>query len=320
MAFKVVIPEDITDTGKDFLKEKGYKVVVGDGKKDFESLKNLLTDADALIARTASYPKKVLEAAPKLKVISRFGVGLDNIDVSYCTKKGIWLTIAPEANSNAVAEHTIGFIVDSAHKITYMNNRVKLGDWEIRNQEKGRDIIGKTLGLIGLGRIGSVVAKKAVLGLEMKVIGYDEFLPVDKYPEYVTPAISMEEVFSIADFVSIHVPATEKTRNMVNKDLLSKMKDTAVLINCARGGIVNEKDLYDALKNSVIAWAAFDVLEKEPPSIDNLLLKLDNFTITPHSGALTQETMDTMGLHAAMGVDDVLNGRIPKWPANYVEK
>jgi len=320
MAYKVVIQQSISDPGINFLKEKGYDVVIGDGKTDIETMKKAVEDADALLIRTAPYPKEVLECAKKVKVIGRMGVGLDNVDLDYCKKNGIWVTIAPQANSNAVAEHTIGFVFAAAHQTVMMHAETKAGHWDVRNTKKGRDVIGKTIGLVGFGRIGSLVAKKAALGLEMNIVAYDPYLSKDKAPEYVTMVDTIDELLAQSDFVSIHMPATPQTTGMVNKDFLSKMKPTAVLINCARGAIVNETDLYEALKNKIIASAALDVMVDEPANIMNPLFTLDNVTISPHNAGLTYETMDAMGLHAAMGIDDVLNGRIPQWPAVSIEK
>lgn len=315
MSYKIVIQQPITDLGIDYLRNKGYEVILGNGKTDIETMKSAVTDADALLIRTGPYNKEILSCATNLKVIGRMGVGLDNVDLNYCKEKGIWVTIAPQANSNAVAEHTIGFIIASAHQMSYMDKQTRDGVWEVRNTKKGRDLTGKTLGLIGLGRIGTMVAKKAALGLDMNVIGYDAFIPSDKYPENVTPALSMNEVLEKSDFVSLHMPATQETKDMVNSEFLSKMKKTAVLINCARGEIVDETALYDALKNGVISAAAIDVMKEEPFNTSNPLFTLDNITFTPHNAALTYETMDAMGLHAAMGIDDVLSGKTPQWPA-----
>jgi D-3-phosphoglycerate dehydrogenase len=320
MPYKVVMPEDIAESGKNFLMEKGYEVLVGSGRTDVEYMKEILAEADAILFRTALYNKEVIDAAPKLKVMSRMGVGFDNVDIDYCTQKGIWVTIAPEANSNAVAEHTIGLIIAAAHQIVYMDKQVRAGNWTIRNSKKGRDIAGKTLGIVGFGRTGTLVAKKAALGLDMKVVAYSRSLKEKGYPDYVTPLNSMEEVFEKSDFLSLHMPSTPETKNMVDKVLLSKMKSTAVLINTARGDVLCEEDLYEALKNGTIAYAAVDVMREEPAKRDNRLFELDNFIVTPHNATLTYETMDSMALDAAMGIDDVLNGRIPRWPVNKIER
>lgn len=315
MAYKVIIPQDITAPGKDYLRERGYEVVIGSGDTGIEAMKAAVADADAILARTAPYPKEVLAAAPKLKVIGRHGIGVDNIDVNYCTEHGIYVTFAPTSNAVSVAEHTIGFMISLAHHYTYFDRAVRNGEWGIRNQYKGCDLDGKTVGIIGLGRIGTQVAGKCMAAFQMKVMGYDAILPVEKYPQGVEPA-TVEEIFTSADFVTLHIPATPQTKGMVNKDLLRKMKPSAYLINCARGELVNEADLYDVLKNKQIAGAAVDVFTAEPPAADSPLFTLDNLSVTPHSAALTQESMDRMGLHAAMGIHAVLSSEKPEWCVN----
>lgn len=318
MAYKVVIPQDITDAGKNYLKERGYELVIGDGNTDLEAMKSVVADADAILARTAPYPAEVIAAAPKLKVIGRHGIGVDNIDVDYCTKNGIYVVFAPTSNAVSVVEHTIGFMIALAHHMSYFDREVRKGEWGMRNSRKGFDLDGKTLGVVGLGRIGRQVAEKCMAAFNMKVLGYDAFLPADKYPEGVE-ASSIDEIFANADIVTMHVPSTPETRGMLNAELIGKMKSSALLINCARGDLVVEADLYDALKNKKIAGAATDVFVSEPPAKDCPLFELDNLIMTPHSAALTQESMDRMGLHAAMGIHSVLSGETPDWPVNKPE-
>ncbi|MCL2001556.1 MAG: hydroxyacid dehydrogenase [Planctomycetes bacterium] len=317
MTFKVAIPQDITEAGKDFLREKGYDIHVGSGAVDPESIKKNIAPADAILARTAPLTADVLAAAPNLKVIGRHGIGVDNVDVDYCTKRGIWVTFAPNSNANSVAEHTIGFLVALAHHFAFMDRETRAGNWEIRNQRKGVDLFGKTLGIIGLGRIGRSVAEKCIAAFGMKVLGNDSVLPRENYPAGVLHT-GVEDIFSQADFITLHVPCTPETRGMVNAGLLGRMKKTAFLINCARGEIVNEPDLLEALASRRIAGAGLDVFEVEPAAADNPLFKLDNVIVSPHNAALTVESMDRMGLHAAMGIHAVLAGGKPEWPVNKV--
>ena len=314
---KVVIPQDITAAGKDYLLERGYELVIGSGKTDIESMKEQVKDADAILARTAPYPAEVLEAAgPNLKVIGRHGIGVDNIDVDWCTEKGIYVCFAPTSNAVSVAEHTVGMMVACAHHFAYFDAEVRKGNWEMRNTRKGVDLQGKTLGLIGMGRIGSMVANICMKGFGMNVIGYDAYLPADRYPEGAVKVETIEEVLKNADFVSLHVPSTPETRGFINKDTLAMMKPTAFLVNCARGDVVNIDDLAVALKNGVIRGAGTDVVPAEPPAKDCPLFECDNIIMTPHSAALTQESMDRMGLHAAMGIHSVLSGEKPDWAVN----
>ncbi|MBF4695059.1 hydroxyacid dehydrogenase [Fusibacter ferrireducens] len=316
--YKVIIPQDITEKGKQFLRDKGYEVIVGPGVEDVEVYKEIVKDADALLVRTGPYPKAVIDAAPKLKVIGRFGVGTDNIDVDYCTQKGIYVTFTPTANALSVAEHTLGLLIMCAHQMKALDKAVQEGNWHLRNKVPTYNIGGKTLGLVGLGRIGAHVAKMARLGLNMNVIAYDSMRPKNDVPEGIKMCDNMDEVFENSDFVSLHIPCTEDTKGIINQDMLRKMKPTAFLINTGRGGLIVEQDLVNAIKGKIISGAAMDVLIDEPPKPDNPLLKLDNVIITPHSATLTLETMDLVGLHAAMGIHSVLSGQKPDWPVNKI--
>ena len=314
---KVFIPQDITDSGKNFLRERGYELVIGTGI-DMDTMFREGGDADAILARTESYHNELIGKMPNLKVIGRHGIGLDNIDVAFCTERKIIVTYTPLANANSVAEHAITMILACAKNLVIQDKQTRSNNFASRNKLKGQEVTGKTLGIVGCGRIGMILARIAALGLNMKVIGFDTFVPSEKFPEYFTKVDSVEAVFKQSDFVSLNVPATPETRKMVNKSLISIMKPTAYLINCARGEIMDEADLYNSLKNSVIAGAAIDVFDQEPPKADNPLFGLDNIIVSPHNAALTKEAMDRMGLHAAMGIDAVLSGNTPEWPANKI--
>ncbi|MGE4352497.1 MAG: hydroxyacid dehydrogenase [Oscillospiraceae bacterium] len=313
---KVVIPQDITAAGKDYLKERGYEIVIGTGNTDIEAMKAQIAGADAILARTAPYTAEVLAAAPNLKVIGRHGIGVDNIDIDYCTAHGIYVCNAPTSNGISVAEHTVGMILACAHHFSLFDRGVRKGEWGFRNKYRSMDLEGKTLGLVGMGRIGSMVAKMCMAAFDMKVIGYDAYLPAERFPAGSTKVETMEDVLKNADFVSLHVPSTPETRGSINKTTIGMMKPTAYLINCARGEVVNEADLYECLKNGVIAGAGIDVFPTEPPAKNCPLFELDNIIMTPHSAALTQESMDRMGLHAAMGIHDALTGKKPQWALN----
>ncbi|RYG63482.1 3-phosphoglycerate dehydrogenase, partial [bacterium] len=203
-----------------------------------------------------------------------------------------------------------------AHNILQHDQALRQGDFEIRNQLPGRDVAGKTIGLIGLGRIGKLVARKAALGLEMKVIALtSQTSGLDPWIERVA---SREEFFRRSDFVSLHMPWTPETYRSVGNQELEWMKPTAFLINTARGEVIDEAALTQALQEKRIAGAALDVFEREPPSSNNPLFKLSNVIVTPHSAALTIEAMERMALHAAQGIHDVLSGRKPQWPVNEI--
>jgi D-3-phosphoglycerate dehydrogenase len=315
MGFKVLIPQDIVEEGKQYLIERGYEIKMGSGIS-VEILKKEVEDCDAILARTALFPAEVIRAGRKLKVIARHGVGVDNIDVDTATELGIYVTNAPLSNANSVAEHVVGLMISLARNMRRCDMELREGNFEIRNQVEGLDLEGKTLGLIGIGRIGSRVAKKAVLGLEMKVIGYDPYVTQDSVIAEVELVSDREYVFRTADFFSVHVPSTRQTKGSIGKKEFELMKPTAYLINTARGDIVSEAELIEALKERKIAGAALDVFEQEPPAKNNPLFGFNNVILTPHNAAHTKEARIRMAVHAAIGIDEVLSGKSPAWSVN----
>jgi len=315
MVCKVLIPQDVAQPGKDYLRERGYEIKIGGGVTA-DAIAADVVDCDAILARTAPFPAKVFEAGKKLKVISRHGVGYDNIDVAKATELGIWVTFAPESNADTVAEHAIGCIFTLARNFLQLDRETRAGNWGIRDKLLGFDLSGKVLGIVGLGKIGRRVAQKASRGLDMKVVGYDPFLKPEQIAEFATPVTSLEEVFGAADFVSVHIPGGATTKGIVNKKLFAVMKKTAFFINASRGDVVAESDLIEALRNGTIAGAAIDVYEKEPPPKNNPLMNMGNVLLTPHNASQTRECMIRMALHAARGIDEVLSGKRPTWPVN----
>jgi len=315
MAYKVLIPQDVAQPGKDYLGERGYEIKMGSGVTA-DAIAADVVDCDAILARTASFPAKVFEAGRKLKVISRHGVGVDNIDVAKATELGVWVTFAPESNANTVAEHAIGCILALARNFIQLDRETRAGNWGIRDKLLGTDLAGKVMGIVGLGKIGRRVAQKASRGLDMQVVGYDPFLAPEQMTEFAAPAASMEEVFRSADFVSVHIPGGAATKGIVNKKLFALMKKTAFFINASRGDVVAEADLIEALRAGTLAGAAIDVYEKEPPQQDNPLMGMGNVLLTPHNASQTRECMIRMALHAAQGIDEVLSGKRPTWPVN----
>ncbi len=259
----------------------------------------------------------MLEAGKKLKVIGRFGIGVDNIDLDYCAERGIAVTNAAESNAVSVAEHTVGCMIAASRNFARFNVGVRQNhEWAFRNKYTGTELHGKILGVIGLGKIGSRVAKMCMAAFEMQVIAYDAYLPVNKFPTGVKKAESVRDVFKTGDFVSVHCPLTPETIGLANADMFACMKPSAYFINCARGKIMKEADLYEALKAGKLRGAALDVLEEEPPPENDPLFSLPNVHFTPHCASLTEEAKNRMSIHAAMGIDDVLNGRKPQWPVN----
>lgn len=319
MAFKVLLPQDITAAGRDYLKENGCEVKVLEDCS-VESICREVVDADALLVRTASYPAQVFDAARKLKVVARYGAGVDNIDIDAATKHGVQVCNAPIANSNSVAEHTMMLLLACAKNLIIQDKACRRGDFESRNRTKSIELEGKTLGLVGCGHIGQLVARKAALGFGMKVLGFDAYAKPENMPEYITLVSNVEDLYRQADFVSLHVPLTPETRNMVGASVFAMMKPTAIIISCARGGVVNEDDLYAAVTKGTIAGAGLDVFVDEPINPQNPLYTLDNVVVTPHNAALTFEAADRMGLHAAQGILEVLQGKKPTWPVNHLER
>ncbi|MCR1898741.1 hydroxyacid dehydrogenase [Irregularibacter muris] len=315
MAYKVLIPQDIAKEGKQYLIDRGYEIMMGSGIT-VEDIKKDVKDCDAILARTASFPREVFEAGKKLKVIARHGVAYDNVDIDAATDLGIYVTNAPLSNANSVAEQAIGFIIALAKNTVFCDKELRKGNFEIRNQLHGIELEGKILGLIGLGKIGNAVAQKSTYGLGMKVIAYDPYVKQENVDSYIKLVEDLDEIFKNADFISLHLPLTDKTRRMVGREKLQMMKTTAYLINTSRGNVVNEKELIVALKEGQLAGAGLDVYEQEPPENNNELFSLDNVVVTPHNSSHTKEATQRMAIHAAMGIDEVLSGEIPSWPVN----
>lgn len=314
MAFRVYIPQDIEEEGKQYLLERGYELKIGSSLKE-EVLIQEIEDCDAVLTRSnAMINENVIDAGKKVKVIAKYGVGLDNIDIESATKRGIYVTNTPEANANVVAEHVMAFILALSKNLIPMDKELRKGNFAFRSELFSVDLEDKVLGIIGLGRIGNLVAKKAHHGFGMKVIGYDPF--VTSTIQEIEKVNEMEQLLRKSDFISLHLPLNEATKGSIGSKEIAQMKPSAFFINCARGGVVNESDLAVALKNRTIAGAGIDVFETEPPEKTNPLFELDNVIVTPHSAALSKEGCTRMSVHAAMQIDQVLNGEKPKWAVN----
>ncbi|MFK2825289.1 hydroxyacid dehydrogenase [Bacillus sp. B190/17] len=315
MSSVVYIPQDIEEEGKNYLLERGYQLRIGSDLLP-EVLTKEVKDCDAVLTRSiAVINKEVIQAGKKLKVIAKYGVGLDNIDIEAATERGIYVTNTPEANANAVAEHVIAFILSLSKSLISADRELRSGNYASRHQLTSIDLEDKTLGIIGLGRIGKLLAQKAAKGFGMKVIGYDPYLTAGSMHDLdIVPNI--EELFKNSDFISLHLPLTESTKGSIGSREFSWMKTSAYFVNASRGGIVRENDLVEALRTGEIAGAGIDVFEVEPPDADNPLFQLDNVIVSPHSAALTKEASVRMAVHAAMQVDLVLSGKKPQWAVN----
>ena len=307
---KIVLTHRLHEAGMQLLDGKAEVKITNNGNPQ-EILPELL-DADGLIIRIGSIDRATIMAAKKLKAIGRPGVGVDNVDLAAATERGIPVVIAPGANTRSVAEHALTLILASAKDVLHSDRQTRAGNFNIRNSYKAFEVAGKTLGLIGYGNIGRELAKmSAAVGFNVMV--YDPFVSPESIERsgYQYEA-DMDRVLAAADAVSLHVPLTEETRCLINARSLAVMKSTAVLVNCARGEIVDEAALFDALSQGKLHSAAADVLSTEPVKPDHPLLRLDNFIITPHMAGLTQEAAAGVCTMAAEGVLAVVNGE--KWP------
>lgn len=315
MKKKVLIVQPIHESGIRVFGDQFEVIIASD--PSVETVKREIKGVEGVIVRTAPFTREIIEAADRLKVIARHGVGVDNIDIQAATKKGILVLNTPDANAVSVAEHTITAIGALAKRLMYMDRATREGNWEARNEYKAIDLDGKVLGLVGLGRIGTLVAKKASAAFNMKVIAYDPYVSRQVAEENgITLYDDLDRIFREADVVSLHTPLTAETRGLVNAARLSLMKPTAFLVNFSRGGVVDEEALYKALKSRAIAGAALDVFGEEPPPRNHPLFELDNVLLSPHSAALTQECVVRMATGAAQGVVDVLTGRKPQFVVN----
>ena len=319
---KILVSDNISPKGIEIMKKAGLEVDVKTGLKP-EELKEIISEYHGLVIRSATkVTADVIEAATNLKVIGRAGSGLDNVDKEAATKKGIVVMNTPGGNTITTAEHAIALMFALARNIPQATASMKQGKWE-KKKFMGVELFNKTLGVLGLGNIGSQVAKRAQ-GLQMNVIGYDPFLSDERAKELGVKKVDLDELFEKSDFITIHTPLTPETKNLINKDSIQKMKDGVRIINCARGGIVNEKDLYDAIVSGKVAGAALDVFEKEPPE-DLSLIKLEQVICTPHLGASTREAQENVAIAVAEQiVDYLLQGTIrnavnfPSIPADQV--
>lgn len=311
---RILVTEPISDEGLAALRAGATVDLRTDLEKDKAGLVEILPAYDALVVRSGTkVTAEVLAAGTRLRVVGRAGTGVDNIDVGAATERGIVVVNAPASNSVAVAELAIGFILALARSIPQAHQSLQGGKWE-RSKFMGAEVRGKTLGLVGLGRIGGEVARRAS-ALEMQVLAYDPVVSTDRSAQLgVTPA-SLDEVLERSDYVSLHVPLIETTRNLINAERLARMKPTAFLINAARGGVIDESALFDALEQRRIAGAALDVFAKEPPT-GNPLVGHPRVITTPHLGASTLEAQAATGVDVAEGVLTALASGTPRYAVN----
>ena len=291
------------------LTERGYEIKRNNTGRPYrkEEMLKLVRDIDGIIIGIDELGAKIIEEANKLKVISKYGIGLDNIDINMATNKKVVVTSTPTANVDAVADLAFGLILSLARKIPEADRKTKSGKWE---KIIGKSVWKKTLGVIGLGKIGRQVVKRAQ-GFEMNILVFDIAEDNKFAQKYGIKYINLEKLLQKSDYISIHIPLNDATRSMISYEELKKMKKDAFLINTSRGGIVDEEALYDALINKQLRGAALDAYKNEPLQ-ETPLKELDNVIMTPHIGAYTEEAIDNMGIQAAQNLIDVLEGREPQ--------
>ncbi len=317
---KIGIVGSIHELGWEVLQSQGHKIVdVKDTSID--SLKNKLADVSGIVLRTAQMPNEVIDACPHLQIIGRHGVGYDNVDLNYLNKKKIALGITGTANAVSVAEHVMTFFLQLTKNIHLSDELTRKGGF----QDKGSlpsffELYQKNVLILGFGRIGQTVAKRCI-GFEMNVYVYDPYVDDEKVKKLGCHSISKDEGFKIADFISIHLPLNDNTKNSIDTQSFQKMKESCVIVNTARGGIINENSLYEALIEKKIRAAGLDVFEQEPPPADHRFFNLSNVLLTPHNAALTLECRKRMAVEVCetvsfylknkerLNVQNIINGK-----------
>jgi len=306
---KILVSDDLESIGVElFRKETDFAVDVKTGLSP-EALKSIISGYDALVIRSGTRATEdLLEAATRLKVVGRAGIGLDNVDIPAATRRGVVVMNTPGGNVVTTAEHTIAMILALSRNIPRGTSSLKSGRWEKKNLQ-GREIFNKVLGVVGFGKIGSIVADRA-RGLKMQVVVYDPFVTPERIEKAGYRSVAMEELYDTADYITIHIPKLNNTVGFLNADAFRRMKDGVMIVNCARGGIVDENDLHDAIVSGKVAGAALDVFQTEPPGASPLL-ELDQIICTPHLGASTQEAQANVSSAVALQIIDFLkNGTI----------
>ena len=301
---KILVADEVSDTGLQPLRDAGFVVEKRTGLNAAE-LREAVTDCAALVVRSETkVTADLMDSAIALRVVGRAGVGVDNIDVPAATERGIVVMNAPDGNTITTAEHTIALLIALARRIPQANSSLKSGRWE-RKTFIGVELQGKTLGVVGLGRIGRTVAARA-RAFGMKIVAFDPFIAPDQARDLEIELAPLEELFASADFITVHTPLTAETRGVIGSAAFARMKKGVRIINCARGGLVDESALHDAIKSGIVAGAALDVFVQEPPPADHPLLQLDEVIATPHLGASTAEAQEGVAFTVAEQMRDYL--------------
>ena len=310
---KVVVTERMDPGGLDLLRAGSELVELFE--RPGETIEQHLGDVEGLVVRVMPISAERIAAAPRLKVIGKHGIGVDNVDLAAARARGISVVFTPGANDEAVAEHTLTLMLMLARKMERLVGLARAGRFdEGRRAADGADLRGKTLGLIGVGRIGGRVAQICRGCFSMRVVAHDPYVTPARAAELGVELASADEVVRRADFVSVHTPLTPETRNVISRERIASMKPGAFVINCARGGLVDEAALVDALRENRIGGAGIDVFEQEPPPADHPLLALPNAIVTSHIAGSSRESLETMSRMVAEDVLGVLRGEAPRHP------
>ncbi len=306
---KILVADRISPTGVEYLKKQpGFEVIEAYGSSH-EKILSLVHDVSAIAVRSETQiTAEVIAAAPKLKVVGRAGVGVDNIDVDAATERGIIVMNTPSGNTIATAELTFTHMLCGARPVPQAHASMRSGKWD-RKTFSGAELFGKTLGVLGMGRIGSEVSKRAK-AFGMRVLAYDPFMSESRAKALEVEMATIEELLKNADFITVHMPLTDDTRYMLDEAAFAKMKKGVRVFNCARGGIIKEAALIEALKSGKVAAAGLDVFEEEPLASDHPLRELPNVVLTPHLGASTKEAQESVGLEIAEALAQVLQGGV----------
>jgi D-3-phosphoglycerate dehydrogenase len=305
VAYHILVPDNLDKAGLELLKSNPEITVQAAAKMDRAEVLAALPNADAMIIRSATkVDRAMLDAAPVLRLIGRAGVGVDNVDLEAATDKGVVVMNAPDGNTIAAAEMAFALMLSLARQIPAAHQSLEAGKWD-RKSFMGTEVHGKTLGIVGFGRIGRAIAKRA-RGFDMNILAYDPYISPEAPMAMGVAAVSLEDLYARSDFITLHAVPSDETYHMINAESIAAMKHGVRIINAARGSLIDEAALAEALKAGKVAGAALDVYEEEPPAQDNPLIGLPNVIHTPHLGASTLEAQDAVAVQIAQQVLDAL--------------
>ncbi|MEA3407574.1 MAG: hydroxyacid dehydrogenase [Chloroflexota bacterium] len=314
--YKFLLYEPIHEAGLSILRGAGEVRMAS--STDEETIIPEIGDINGVVIRSqGAMTRRIMDNAPNLRVVGRHGVGVDNVDLEAATEHGIQVVNTPQATVESVAEHTLGLMLSVSKRIAYADRKLRQGHFEVRYEQRGRELCGRTLGIIGFGRIGRRVAQVCHHGFNMSILYYDLVPAPELEREVGARKVDMEELLQTAAYVSVHVPLLPSTEKLIGAREFDLMTEDTMFFNCSRGPVVDETALYNALAEGKIRGAGIDVFEEEPTPADNPLFTLDNVVVTPHMASATQEAMRSMSL-VAEDVVGVLEGNPPMYPVNEV--